>query len=204
MSTLNKEKFKGFNIEYFGASNPYCYLLLKGSTDITPFTSDNSNYLLNTIAVNYFQEHFISQHSSIILKGGTHYTPLKTMVFSAVNDGNGFIRFQYTDHFGILLSAEPRYYFRRLKDDINSSIYNFNCGFVSFPLDYVTYSNFYGAHLIKLYFSPQLGFRQPISNHIFAEGMLGCRITGTFNTEGSLFKPYFLPTASLKLCYMLY
>jgi hypothetical protein len=212
-SIHKKQKLKGFNVEYLGASNPYYYYYfhkLSGDFSTGAFSTDpykNSNYLLNTFTLYYFQEHLINQQASIILKGGIHYTPIKTKIASEIYDGENVIynlsRIQYTDHYGILLSVEPRYYIRLKKDDIHSSIYHFNCGFITVPLDYVTYTNLNGHDLIKLYFSPQLGFRQSISNHIFVEAMFGCRITGSYGLSTQTISPYCLPTASIKVCYSL-
>ena len=200
------KQLKGFEIGYTGATTPiYCTRSFNANGIFNDNTS-NPDYLLNTFQINYFQEHTIFKNATIILKGGVHLTPIKTAIITYTKEKNytpEFTGYQLTNHLGVLLSAEPRYYIRFNKHNDSKNINALSGGFITFPIEYISYTNYYQDDLIKLYFSPQLGFRQSISNHIFVEAMFGCRITGSYGLSTQTISPFCLPTASIKVCYSL-
>ncbi len=196
------QKLKGFEIGYTGATrSTFLDLLFNSSlTDIY-----QPNEVLNTFQVAYFREHKLFHSAVVIIKGGLHLTPIKHGSFIHNGFEQTFTGYRYVQYYGFHLTLEPRWYmgFRKRfsmgKAKLNSG------AFLTCPLEYICTIN--PSSNIEMCLSPQLGFRQALSNHLFIEGNLGAKLTnnGLIFLQSEDYWTYIRvsPTASLKVSYTL-
>lgn len=160
--------------------------------------------IFHSVQVSYFKEYPIFRTISLILKGGLGITPRPYFITSSPMGVNN-IGYKYINSYGVILSAEPRWYYGYKKRYVEGRAkVNSGC-FFTLPLEYNSYTEPSQWSYVAMFLSPQWGFREAIIKKLYLEGSIGCSLSLQSNLYyyklDNLIHWY--PTASLKIGYAL-
>jgi hypothetical protein len=195
--SIKVHTLSGIEIGYAGRYEPRMILDLMGG-DVDP-TED-----FHSVQVNYLKEYPIFPTISLILKGGLGITQRPDFITSSPMGGD-ILGYKYNNSYGVILSAEPRWYYGYKRRFVEGKAKLNSGGFFTLPLEYNSYTEPSRWSYVTILLSPQCGFREAIFDNIYIEGMLGCSLS----TQSDLYVYtidkviHWYPTASLKIGYTL-
>jgi hypothetical protein len=196
--SIKIQTFSGIEVGYTGKYEPRMFQdLMSGSIDPLEY--------FHSIQLNYFKEYRMFSTVSLILKGGFGISPTPDFITSSPMDGT-ILGYKFYNRYGIILSAEPRWYYGLKKRFVDGKAKLNSGGFFTMPLEYNSYT--YPDHYshVTIHLSPQWGFREALFSEFFIEGMLGCSLSTQQNlySNGIDKVIHLYPTVSLKIGYVLW
>jgi hypothetical protein len=193
--SVKVKELKGVEIGYTGTSS-FTYKNFVNLIIDKNFNEEFAKTLnLNTFYFNYFKEKRLLNSISLLTQGGFCFTYLPLYNYSSIS------------YLGLTLSAEPRWYYNFYKRYRTGKCVNNNGSFLALPIEFFSYTRILKSNnsqdYIKVYLSPQWGFRKSISNHLIFETIVGGSISTNDNLLGKTNNGFKIsPLASLRIGYL--
>ena len=195
--SVKVQTFRGLELGYKSQVEPRFF------TDILGGYADPYEYF-QAFHLSYFKEYQLLSTVSLILKGGLILTPTPSFITSSPMGGL-ILGYKYYNRYGVVLSAEPRWYYGFKKRFVEGKANLNSGGFFTMPLEYTSHTNPSVNSWVTIHMSPQWGYRKALFNKLYIEGMLGCSLSTqqylySYSIDNVI---HVYPTASLKIGYAL-